>query len=271
MRSPFGQADSETLVVTGHPNHELAILGIVQRARPQILVITDGGKAERVAESRAVFAHLGLADRVHFLNVPESDLYRGLLDRDNSIVRRVVTEVREMIELIAPGQILCESLEFYNPLHDLTLPIVRAASRHRPEIAILEFPLIAEIPNEEGRFRVQRPPASREGAARSVRLTSRELSVKLEAAAHRYPSLRQQMGEVLDGISPEHAAVECFLVADSGLPVPGTEFALRYEERGYALQRRGLVDRVITFRDHFLPAIAALEAAAPSPPGRGSG
>ena len=37
-----------------------------------------------------------------------------------------------MIDSIAPGQILCESMEFYNPLHDLTLPIVRAAARHRP-------------------------------------------------------------------------------------------------------------------------------------------
>jgi hypothetical protein len=250
----------ETLIVTGHPNHELAILGIIQRVRPQILFLTDGGGEERVAESRAVFEHLGLSDRTRFLKVSEGDLYRALLERDSSILSRLVAEARSMIDAVGPRQILCESAEFYNPLHDLTLPVVRAAARHRPDITILEFPLIAEIPGSGGRFRVQRPPPSRESAAWKIRLTARELAVKLEAAAHRYPSLRLQMGRLLDEIPPAHAALEYFLEASPELPAPGAEHALRYEERGRSLRRRGLVEHTITLSDHFLPMVAALEA-----------
>ena len=84
-----------------------------------------------------------------------------------------------------------------------------------------EFPLIAEIPNEEGRFRVQRPPVSRESAAQSVRLTSSELSVKLEAASRRYPSLRQQMGDVLDGSRPSTRLSSIFWKPATGFPYPG--------------------------------------------------
>jgi hypothetical protein len=50
------------LLVTGHPNHELAIHGFVQRMRPHILFLTDGGGEARSAESRAALARLGLAE-----------------------------------------------------------------------------------------------------------------------------------------------------------------------------------------------------------------
>jgi hypothetical protein len=35
---------------------------------------------------------------------------------------------------------------------------------------------------------------------------------------------------------------------------------LRYEARAHLLAREGRVDRVITWRDHFLPAVASLES-----------
>lgn len=264
MRSPQAGPGPETLIVTGHPNHELAILGMVQRARPHLLVVTDGGQPERVADSRRVFESLDLSDRVRFLDFPEVDLYRALLERDLRTLLGLVADIRAVVDRVKPRQILCESVEFYNPLHDLTLPFATAAARHLPNVAMLEFPLIAEIPESGGRFRVQRPPASREGASETFNLSPDELSVKRAAAAHSYPSLRRQLGELIDGIGSEHAAKEYYLSATSDLPVPGAEHALRYEERGRVLQKEGAVDHVITFQDHFLPAVAALERSSPS-------
>lgn len=243
------------LIVTGHPNHELAILGFVQRTRPRLLFLTDGGGG-RVAESRQALGGLGLADRARFLGWPEPRLYRALLERDVALFAELVAKVRDAIVETAPRQIVCESVELYNPLHDITLPIVRAASRGLNGIEIVEFPLIAEVPGGGERFRVQRLPGSRAGIA--LRLSAGELAAKLAARDGQYRSLRHQLGAVLDGVAPEEAALEVFAAAEDAFPTPGESHALRYERRGRELQERGEVAEVITYRDHFLPTVTAL-------------
>jgi len=248
------------LVVTGHPNHELAILGLVQRLRPRLLFLTDGGGAERVEESRRCLASLGLLDRARFLGWPEKRLYRALLDRDRGPFDEIVAQVRAEIAALSPRQVLCESIELYNPLHDVTLPIVRAAAREFSEIEVVEFPLIAQIPAQvparEERYRVQRPPEGRPGV--SFRLTAEELGKKVRARQDHYRSLRRQLGSVLDGLGPEHMAQEIFAPTRPAYPEPGEDYALRYEWRGRSLQERGEVAEVITYRGHFLPLAAAL-------------
>ena len=247
------------LLVTGHPNHELAIHGFVQRMRPHILFLTDGGGEARSAESRAALARLGLAEHVKFLGVPESVLYQALVDGDASIFSELAAAIRHEVERVGARQVLCESVEFYNPLHDLTLPLVRAATRGMKGIEVLEFPLIAERAEAPGSYRVQRPPASRSADVLSFRLTKEEVRWKLRAARESYPSLRTQMGPVLDGVEVAQAALECFLPA-APLPAPGPEHVLRYEARAHLLAREGRIDRAITWRDHFLPAVASLES-----------
>jgi len=260
VKNPFEPPIARTLVVTGHPNHELAILGIVKRTLPHVLVLTDGGSPQRVAESRAVYEKLGILSRVRFLEVREKDLYRALLDRSPVVLQRLVAETRRMMEEVSPQYVLCESLEFYNPVHDLSLPVVQAAAKKQTRLKVLEFPLIAERPDAPGQYRVQRPPSSREAEAKSVTLDPEELAFKLEASAHSYPSLRTQMGGVLDAISSGHATQEFFLEANGWMPEPGRDHALRYEKRGRLLAREGLVEQVITFKDHFLPTVASLRA-----------
>lgn len=244
------------LVVTGHPNHELAILGLVQRLRPRLLFLTDGGGEERVEESRRCLASLGLLAHARFLDWPEKALYQALLAHDRSPFDEIVGEVRAEILAVAPQQVLSESVELYNPLHDVTLPIVRAATRGLPGIEIVEFPLIAQVPAAEERYRVQRLPAGRAGA--SLRLTAGELAAKARARDEHYRCLARQLGPVLDGLGPEHMALELLAAARTAYPEPGVEHVLRYEWRGRRLKEQGEVERVITYRDHFLPMVQAL-------------
>jgi hypothetical protein len=248
------------LVVTGHPNHELAIFGFVQRLRPRLLFLTDGGGEERVEESRRALASLGLLDQARFLDWTEESLYRALLEQDTGVFAELVAAVRSEIEAWAPQQIFCESVELYNPLHDITLPIVQAAARGRgadDHCDIFEFPLIAQVPAPGERYRVQRLPATRAGTA--LHLTAEEHTAKLRAREDQYLCLRRQLGAVLDGLDREHSAVELFAPALAELPEPGQQHVLRYEWRARLLQQRGEVDRVITYRDHFLPMLAALQ------------
>ncbi|HEV8583189.1 MAG TPA: hypothetical protein VGX68_29325 [Thermoanaerobaculia bacterium] len=256
MESALTDPAVSRLIVTGHPNHELAIFGFVQRLRPRLLFLTDGGGEERVSESRAALASLGLLDRARFLGWSEESLYRALLERNATVFAQVVAQVRSEIEAWAPRQILCESIELYNPLHDVTLPIVRAAARGLDGIEILEFPLIAQEPGQHERYRVQRLPEARAGA--TLRLTAAELAAKLRARDHQYGCLRRQLGDVLTALDRDQVGLEVFAPALEELPTPGRHHVLRYEWRARLLRDRGEINQIITYRDHFLPMVAAL-------------
>jgi len=246
------------LVVTGHPNHELALLGFVQRVRPHFLFLTDGGGEKRMEESRSVLRSLGLLAKARFLAWPEETLYQGLLDRDVGLFAALAAEVRREVDERTAEQVVCESVEFYNPLHDTTLPVVRAAVNGRPDVSIVEFPLIAQTSEKPERYRVQRPPEGRAGDYTRLTLSEPEIAFKLEAGAVSYPTLRLQLGSLLDSLAPESLAEEFFAPARRVLSNPGADGLLRYERRGALLREQGHVDRAITYRDHFLPLVEGL-------------
>jgi len=244
------------LIVTGHPNHELAIFGFVQRMRPRMLFLTDGGGQERVDESRRALASIGLLDHAHFLGWTEQSLYDAVLTRDLGVFGQLVDAVRRELISTAPRQVICESIELYNPLHDIVLPIVRGAARGLDGIEIVEFPLIAQEPSADERYRVQRFPAGR--AAVSITLDPAELAIKVDARDRYYATLGRTMEAVLAGVSDEQSGRELFAPATDELPQPGRDHALRYERRARLLHERGEIEQIITLADHFVPVAEAL-------------
>ena len=68
------------LMIFGHPAHELALFGFLQRFRPQIVIITDGGGEERIRQSRTGLESIGL--EATYLKFAENDFYAALLRRD---------------------------------------------------------------------------------------------------------------------------------------------------------------------------------------------
>lgn len=244
------------LVVSGHPNHELAIFGFVQRARPRLLFLTDGGSERREDESRRALEAIHLLDRARFLSVSEKELYGALLDRDTKVFAAIAASVRD--EIVASGirQVVCESVEFYNPLHDLTLPIVMAASRGTEGIDIVEFPLISQISASPERYSLQRFAEPRDVI--EFHPTREERAAKLAARDEHYRSLRHQLGSLLAELDERHLAVEIFAPAAAALPVPGGKTIPRYDLRGRLLQARGDFERAITHEEHFSPVVADL-------------
>lgn len=250
--------DVPRLVVTAHPNHELAIFGFVLRMRPRMLFLTDGGGPQRVNESRQALASIGMLDRATFLDRTETELYDALLELDGDVFGRMVDDVRRELLAVKPRQVICESIELYNPLHDITLPIVRAAAGGIEGVEIIEFPLIAQEPAAEERYRLQRFPPGRDGVATLV-LDESELDRKLHVRDHQYDSLRRST-QAVSTVSREVAGTEVFARAAAAHPKPGRDCVLRYEARGHLLHARGEVQRVITYADHFLPAVTMLDA-----------
>ena len=69
--------------------------------------------------------------------------------------------MRYRLREIKPRQVLCDAVEFYNPLHDMSLPIVAAALNGGADAAVFEVPLVYQKSAKEEAYEVQRMPPSR--------------------------------------------------------------------------------------------------------------
>lgn len=252
-----GDATAPAMVFS-HPNHELGVYGLLQRWKPYIAYLTDGGGDARVAQTQRGLDAIGLLDHAAFLNHPEHAFYAALLARDVGFFAAVAGQVAELFAAWAPTRILCDAVEFYNPLHDLSLPIVRAAFAHRPALPIFEIPLIYQASGPGERYAVQRLPTARRDGQTEVHLTAAEVGAKLRARDEIYTILRETLGDLLLGLTGAEVAVEVVGPAAAGVPAPDSERVLRYEWRGRLLEERAAVPAVITYAGHYRPVAAAL-------------
>lgn len=258
--SPLGKSSLRRQLVLSHPNHEAAIFGIVQRLRPRLVVLTDGGGGSRPSQSRRALDRIGLLDRATFLDFRESDFYAALLDSDLGYFRSVVTRLRTELEAFGPEQVICDAVEFYNPVHDLSLPIVRAALATRPEVSVFEAPLIYQVGGNLESYELQRFPICRRTGQVEFRLSDEELAVKLRVRDEIYESLRGQIGPLLAALPDSHFATEVIGPAAPGRTAPAPDQTLRYDWRAKLLLGRGQVRRAITHAEHYLPVAAELLA-----------
>ncbi len=260
--SALAKASIRRQVVMSHPNHEAAIFGIVQGLRPNLVILTDGGGEPRPSQSRQALDRMGLLGHATFLDFRESDFYAALLDRDLGYFRSVIVRLRTEIEAFEPEQVICDAVEFYNPVHDLSLPIVRAALGERSGVPVFEAPLIYQKSGSPESYELQRFPISRRAGQIEFRLSDEALADKLRARDEIYESLRRQIGPLLAGLPAGYFASEVIGPAGGGLGEPGPDQTLRYDWRGKLLLERGMVKRAITRAEHYLPLATAILASA---------
>jgi hypothetical protein len=256
----FGDPLRRRVCVFSHPNHEGAVLGLIQRLRPHLLFLTDGGGERRVDETRRALGELGLLDRARFLDCTEQSFYDALLDGRSDFFLEQAKRVRGAMEEIAPEHVFCDAVEFYNPVHDVSLPIVRAALAGESRTRVFEVPLIYQEPGAEERYAIQRLPESEAARAHDLDLTPEELQAKLRCRKDVYHMLRAQLPQ-LDQLAPEHLGREVVADARTGVVRPDAGRVLRYEWRGARLREAGAIERVITYRDHYAPVASELLAA----------
>ncbi len=246
------------LIVFSHPNHELAIFGYLQKMRPHLLYLTDGGGETRQEQTRRGLDRIGLLDHAIFLDHTEAAFYEALVRRDSKFFETVADEVRLHIEALLPSEVLCDAVEFYNPVHDMSLPIVRAALRGRTSPAVFEIPLIYQPPGEVETYVVQRVPVSRSSRQIEIQLSESELNNKILARDQIYTILTNQLGEVLAGLTLENMQSEVIFPARLSLPEPETHDFLRYERRAESLAASGEIEHKITYDHHYRSVATSL-------------
>jgi hypothetical protein len=149
-------------------------------------------------------------------------------------------------------------VEFYNPVHDIALPVVRAALGDN-DIPVLEVPLIYQRSGETAQFAMQTVPESLSSQAITVELTPEELNRRVATIESGvYSMLFAQLGGFIMDAARSRAEREQFLKARSARPSPAPEQLLRYERRGKELRNAGEIREVITFERHYTPIFEAL-------------
>jgi hypothetical protein len=170
----------------------------------------------------------------------------------------LAAEVGGIIQNLNGDEVFCDAVEFYNPVHDIALPLVRAALATN-DVRIFETPLIYQKTGSVETFELQRVPPSLSSQEICIELSQEELNHKtatIESGI--YKMLFEQLGSAIIDALPSRGGHEHFLKGRSDLPTPVPEQVLRYEMRGKLLKDAGVVPDVITFNKHYAPIFEAL-------------
>jgi hypothetical protein len=246
-------------MVFSHPNHEFAVFGMVQRCRPHMIFLTDGGGQKRVTETRNSLRSIDLLDQLFFLNYPEQVLYDALVECNHAIFFEIINHIQALIAHLKPDAVFCDAIEFYNPLHDITLPLVTNTLNFlSSNIPVYEIPLVFQDNSNGEVYICQRFPQAEKVKKYQIELYPNEISYKLQMREQCYPSLVNQMGAVLNTLDADYLGYEEYGQARFPSKMPGKQYRLRYEWRGQLLQEQKQVIEIITMQNHFFPFLKSL-------------
>lgn len=253
-----------TLVLLGHPGHELRIYGWLKRHQPEVWVITDGSGATaepRLNLSHRVLASLGLVPGALYGAHTDREIYGAILRGDAEfflVIARAVTA-----RLVTGGftSIVSDAAEGYNPTHDLCQQIAAAAATRASRetgrtITHLTF-LLTGRPEGEANQRHSDDVA----VTLNEVLGQEKIQAALDYARSADGTLLKEVEETLARFGPEifrHERLLSHAIVDYGTQFgEGVPF---YEEHGERRAGGGHYKDVIRHRNHLMPLVEALHA-----------
>jgi hypothetical protein len=254
------------IVVVGHPGHELRVHGWMEIARPVVCVLTDGSGSSgqgRLDSTTRVLECTGSRPGPIYGRMSDRDIYTAILDRDVDLFCHLANELCDTLVAHEATCVVGDSIEGYNPSHDvcrLTInAAVRMANRARGDggsggdapIANYDFVLVG-APDEVSRTRCGCGDVVR------VSLDDDALARKLESAS-RYPELAGEVAAAIErfGTAPFRREFLRPVDLDDRFGWPAEEVPF-YERHGEQRVAEGVYDRVLRFREHVVPIADAL-------------
>ena len=275
---------TEAVLVIAHPGHELRVFGWIERARPQVFVLTDGSGSSdrpRTSSTDTLLQSLGATRGSIFARFTDKFLYKSIMDHDFAVFTTLADELASALLHSSVKVIAGDAAEGYNPVHDACrLLIDTAVAMARPASTSLknyEFTLVG--PPDECPWELQ-------SDAEWIRLSDAELERKL-SAARKYPELATEVTTALtdyskptslmspdlmtlsglfrDGANGESFRMECLRPAGCNTrqfnTIEGRPF---YEIYGEQRVAAGHFKHVLRYREHMLPLAEALKVHAQS-------
>ena len=248
-------------VIVAHPGHELMVYHWMERHRPLYFCLTDGsggGARSRMASTGRLIDKMGVAAGRLYGRYADKEIYRLLLD---GRVEVFVGLARELAGALTAAGVECvagDAPEGFNPVHDVCRFLIDGA------LAMMQRQTGRRLRNYD--FVLDNPPDTCPEPLRAgalwLRLDEAALERKLEAALA-YPELREEVQAAVQRFGRQAYGVECLRPAATRSMIGRFETERpAYERSGQIRVSEGVYSEVIRYREHVLPVLAAIEAAA---------
>lgn len=248
------QPSAPAALIVAHPGHELRVHGWLERERPFVFVLTDGsghGGLSRVPSTCAVLLHAGAVPGPVLGPLTDRQLYEVILDGRIDALAAVVESLAGALVALGIERVASDAMEGFNPSHDLCRVLADAAVREaagRTGRAIGCFDFLLE----------GRPDACDAAGCLRLELDEGELARKLDAA-RAYPEMAAEVERAFSRHGVEPFRVECLRPCDPDADLEALiEDPPFYERHGERQVAAGYYDRVLRFREHFLPLARSL-------------
>jgi hypothetical protein len=247
-------------LVIAHPGHELRVHHWLERAKPQVFVLTDGsgltGSSPRTHRTEALLELARAVKGPIFGNLSDERLYRAIVTGDSDLFVALSHKLAAALEGASVDYVVGDAVEGIEPGHDICRLIINAAVM-RVEAncgrRLGNFEFIVEGPPDAC------PPAARDDAI-VVALNEEAYRRKLEAALT-YTELAIDVERQLNSYSADAFRVEYLLPVRYNLEIDGLfDHPAIYERRGEELVAKGVFAEAIRFHRHIAPLAARLGA-----------
>lgn len=244
--------------VFAHPGHELKLHAWLERLQPEVFLLTDGSGSvdqSRVAQSRQTISASGATLNPMSAAWTDHQAYTAILSCNSAKVIGVVEQLASELQKLAIEWVVCDSIEGFNPVHDLCTVLVANActlvqKRTTTNIRCLDFPLHG-------------PPDHKlvtgcDGLL-ELHLTSLEWQRKRLAIVNNTAISREMQHDF--GLYGENAfKVEVLTPLDIASSLQSLAQAKPfYETHGENRVRAGVYTQVLRYQEHFLPLVEQVD------------
>jgi len=249
----------KSLLIIGHPGHELRAFKFIKDHKPDVVIITDGSGSQhssRIANSIKILDSLGSRCINSFNPFTDKEIYDFILNENIPAIEKI----RDIIlnEVLAQGYdlLIGDALEGFNPTHDLCRYIINS---------------VVKKANLENRDHAIKNISYKLDSVSSIKsnlisdesvfnffLSEKEFNEKYTAALN-YPELEFELDKAIQlygkdaFMNEEYEVVEDIeMISNWSAPCPF------YENYGKEKVRDGVYQQSIEFEKHMKPIAMAL-------------
>ena len=248
--------NKKTVLVIGHPGHELRVFHWLEVMRPAVFVFTDGsGRTgrSRLPSTSSILDQVGASSGLFYGPLTDAAAYAAILDQDFDLFNGLM---RSLAGYLIEEEISCvvgDAFEGYNPTHDVCRLVTGAAVEMANRVSgrtvdNFEFLLTGK---PDGRERSEHDRVIR------LELDDHAFTRKM-AVARSYPELEAEVKEAIRLNQLDAFRVECLRQVSNRPPVFANDHKPYYEQYGEQQVLSGHYYKVIRYREHLMPLGEAL-------------